>query len=157
MLHFLLSLTLFFSLEPPSWLIEPKDTETLIGSGVMIDCMVKGSPIPQVSWRRAIKSSSRGFESVSQVDSPISASSSFEISLSSLASLFSSSSSTDQMTNAFGEQYHVIRNGPDYHVYENGSLQIAAASSDQIFLCSASNGIGPGISKVVRLSVNGMH
>lgn len=41
--------------------------------------------------------------------------------------------------------------------YENGSLAIhnAHKSDSGFYMCAASNGIGPGISKVIKITVNG--
>lgn len=138
----ILIFALFFT-EPPVWVVEPNDVRELLGSAVVIDCMAKGSPTPQVTWKRMIKSSSpRDLESVSQVDSPLSVSSGVSV-----------PSSSDQLTSS-EKKYHLIRSGPDYQVYENGSLRITTSSSGE-FLCTASNGIGTGISKAVRLTVYG--
>src|SRR5437868_5040566 len=69
------SLRYIFLSEPPVWVIEPKDTRALMGSAVVIDCMVKGFPTPQVTWKRMIKSTASR-ELDSQVDSQISSPSS---------------------------------------------------------------------------------
>lgn len=105
----------------------------------MIDCMVRGYPTPQVTWKRMIKSSSSP-EATASLDHRFAANMD--------TSTVSSSDSTT------GQQYHLIRSGPDYQVYENGSLRITTSFSGDL-LCTASNGIGPGISKAVRLTVNG--
>ena len=63
-------------------------------------------------------------------------------------------SSVGQMT----QQYHLIRSGPHYQVFENGSLRISEVNSlldATSYLCQASNSIGPGLSKMVHLKVNG--
>lgn len=63
-------------------------------------------------------------------------------------------SALGQMT----QQYHLIRSGPHYQVFENGSLRISEVNSildSTNYLCQASNGVGPGLSKMVALKVNG--
>lgn len=55
-------------------------------------------------------------------------------------------------------QYQLIRSGPHYQVFQNGSLRISevhARIDAGLFLCHANNGIGSGLSKVVTLIVNG--
>ena len=55
------------------------------------------------------------------------------------------------------QQYHLIRSGPHYQVYLNGSLRISEVNGLDAtnYLCQASNGVGPGLSKMVTLKVNG--
>ena len=55
------------------------------------------------------------------------------------------------------QQYQLIRSGPHYQVYLNGSLRISEVNSLDAtkYLCQASNGVGPGLSKMVTLKVNG--
>ena len=125
-------------------MIEPQNTRALQGSAAVIDCMVKGYPTPQITWKRMIKSPLSGAEGTEftggdRLDSSLIPT--------------SSPSSSDQVS-VSGKQYHLIRSGPDYQVYENGSLRITTSYSGDL-LCTASNGVGPGISKVVRLTVNG--
>jgi hypothetical protein len=56
-----------------------------------------------------------------------------------------------------GRLYSVISSGPHFEVYVNGSLLIKNAGEDDsgLYLCQASNSIGPGLSKVITLSVHG--
>jgi hypothetical protein len=109
--------------------------------------MVRGYPTPQVTWKRMIKSSS------SSSPEGLSGLSDHRF-VGNNGDSASSSVSSDQVSTS-GQQYHLIRSGPDYQVYENGSLRITTSSSEDL-LCTASNGIGPGISKAVRLTVNGL-
>lgn len=46
---------------------------------------------------------------------------------------------------------------PHLQVYESGSLNILDArdSDHGLYMCQASNGVGPGLSKVIRVTVNG--
>lgn len=118
----------------------------LQGSPLTIDCSVKGFPSPQVTWKRLIKDS----------DAPTSASVNSEVAGQEQedVSSASSSSTADSYVGAH-KQYHLIRSGPDYQVYENGTLRISSTTASGEFLCAAANAIGPGISKVVKVSVNG--
>lgn len=53
--------------------------------------------------------------------------------------------------------YSPISSGPHFEVYANGSLLVKNAGEEDgaFFLCQASNTIGPGLSKVVSLTVHG--
>lgn len=50
-----------------------------------------------------------------------------------------------------------IVSSPHLQVYENGSLNILdARDSDQgYYMCQASNGVGPGLSKVIKVTIHG--
>jgi hypothetical protein len=50
-----------------------------------------------------------------------------------------------------------IVSGPHLQVHENGSLSLldARESDSGYYLCQATNGIGQGLSKVVKISVHG--
>lgn len=175
--HWLFPSYFFSFLVPPEWLIQPKDTRTLLGSPASIDCSVRGSPTPQVIWKRLV-----GKNNAVQLFDTSSRTSSFDTSGSSGSSSVTigiSSSNSNQslhLTNPtinnspsghlIGvdgsgksglQQYHMIRSGPDHQVYENGTLRISRSSIEDRgdYLCAASNGIGPGISKVVHFTVNG--
>lgn len=52
--------------------------------------------------------------------------------------------------------YSPVSSGPHFEVYANGSLLIKSALEEDgaFYLCQASNGIGPGLSKVIRLTVH---
>ena len=114
----------------------------LQGSPLTIDCSVKGFPSPQVTWKRLIKESDAPAPSA---NSEVAGQEQEDV---------SSSSTTDSYVGAH-KQYHLIRSGPDYQVYENGTLRISSTTASGEFLCAAANAIGPGISKVVKVSVNG--
>ncbi|XP_064472105.1 cell adhesion molecule Dscam1-like isoform X2 [Ornithodoros turicata] len=53
-------------------------------------------------------------------------------------------------------EYRQILSGPDYQVFENGTLRISQVQrSDQgSYLCQAANGVGTGLSTVIQLKVN---
>lgn len=46
---------------------------------------------------------------------------------------------------------------PHLQVFENGSLNILDArdTDSGYYMCQASNGVGPGLSKVIRVTING--
>ncbi|RWS06193.1 Down syndrome cell adhesion molecule-like protein Dscam2, partial [Dinothrombium tinctorium] len=64
--------------------------------------------------------------------------------------------SSNAESSAISQQYQLIRSGPHYQVYENGSLRISKSrvSDRGMYLCQATNGIGAGLSTVVQLTVN---
>ncbi|KAL3253629.1 hypothetical protein MRX96_054422 [Rhipicephalus microplus] len=53
-------------------------------------------------------------------------------------------------------EYRQIMSGPDYQVFENGTLRIAQVnvSDRNSYLCQASNGVGTGLSTVITLNVH---
>lgn len=55
------------------------------------------------------------------------------------------------------KDFKPIVSNPHLQVYENGSLTFVDARELDAgyYLCSASNNIGPGLSKVVKINVNG--
>ena len=46
---------------------------------------------------------------------------------------------------------------PHLQVYENGSLNILDARDSDLghYMCQATNGVGPGLSKVIKVTING--
>ncbi|XP_076327660.1 cell adhesion molecule Dscam1-like isoform X1 [Tachypleus tridentatus] len=40
---------------PPSWIVEPQNSEVAQGKSVRIDCSADGSPTPTITWRKATK------------------------------------------------------------------------------------------------------
>lgn len=50
-----------------------------------------------------------------------------------------------------------IVSSPHLQVYENGSLNVLDARDSDAghYMCQALNGVGPGLSKVVRVIING--
>lgn len=61
---------------------------------------------------------------------------------------------SSEMTTA--SHYKLIRSGPHYQVYENGTLRISNTriTDKGTYLCQASNGIGSGLSKMIQLKIN---
>ncbi|XP_075749282.1 cell adhesion molecule Dscam1-like [Rhipicephalus microplus] len=53
-------------------------------------------------------------------------------------------------------EYRQIMSGPDYQVFENGTLRVAQArfSDRGSYLCQASNGVGTGLSTVITLNIH---
>ncbi|XP_054926804.1 cell adhesion molecule Dscam1-like isoform X1 [Dermacentor andersoni] len=53
-------------------------------------------------------------------------------------------------------EYRQILSGPDYQVFENGTLRVAQVrvSDRGSYLCQASNGVGTGLSTVITLNVH---
>lgn len=111
-------------------------------------------PAPVITWERGSHVSSSSLSPASSVSllSPSSPSSSLSSSSSSLS--LSSSNSVIQ-----GPRYYsVILSGSHFEVYANGSLFIKDSTEEDsgFYLCQAANSIGPGLSKVITLTVHGM-
>lgn len=96
------------------------------GQNVLIDCLAEGSPPPSVTWERG---SSNNMDNNNPPSSPGSS----------------------------PRYYSVISSGPHFEVYPNGSLLIKHSLEEDsgFYLCQASNSIGPGISKLLTLTVHG--
>ncbi|OTF83641.1 hypothetical protein BLA29_011525, partial [Euroglyphus maynei] len=41
----------------PSWLIEPKNTQIVLGNSIIIDCNAQGNPKPRVLWKKSTATS----------------------------------------------------------------------------------------------------
>ncbi|XP_076322350.1 cell adhesion molecule Dscam1-like isoform X2 [Tachypleus tridentatus] len=97
---------------PPYWMIEPTNTYVVLNEPVNIDCLAKGYPVPQITWKRAKSGSGTDFEQ--------------------------------------------ILSGPDFQVFENGTLRLAHTKLQDRghYLCQANNGVGSGLSKVVHVTVH---
>lgn len=54
-------------------------------------------------------------------------------------------------------EFRPIVSSPHIRVFQNGSLAIYSAkkSDAAIYLCQSNNGVGPGLSKVLNLTVHG--
>ena len=130
------------------WKIEPKDTSVVGGRSVLIDCLADGVPTPVITWERGATSSS---------SSP-SARSSLPTSALASASGTSGSATSSAVIQA-PRYYSVILSGSHFEVYANGSLFIKDATEEDsgFYLCQASNTIGPGLSKVITLTVRGTY
>lgn len=127
---------------PPSWTHEPNDLYSAVeGSSVVFDCQAAGQPVPQVLWKHLpITVSTTATSHHSQDD------------------LSTVHTDRPTATPVDVNQYQLIRSGPHYQVFENGSLRISEVRSVNDhgqFLCQATNGVGPVLSKVVSLKVNG--
>lgn len=119
--------------------------------------MVKGFPSPQVTWKRLIKESDVNSDSTSLLLTSTSDASTHTPTGQEQIDHVTSTADTSStfVTTAHNKQYLLIRSGPNYQVYENGTLRISSATSSGEYLCAAANSIGPGISKVVKVTVNG--
>lgn len=55
------------------------------------------------------------------------------------------------------KQKRSIVSSPHLQVFENGSLNILDARDSDVghYMCQATNGVGPGLSKVIKVTVNG--
>lgn len=111
-----------------------------------------------MTWERGLSSSPSSSASnlLHQVTSALSTSSA-SLSLPSASSSSSSSSSLLAPSSVSGPRYYsVIPSGPHFEVYVNGSLLIKNTVEEDAgyYLCQASNSIGPGLSKVIQLTVH---
>ena len=62
-----------------------------------------------------------------------------------------------KLTHPSNGQKRAIVSSPHLQVYENGSLNILEARDSDLghYMCQATNGVGPGLSKVIRVTING--
>ncbi|XP_035702855.1 Down syndrome cell adhesion molecule-like protein Dscam2 isoform X2 [Folsomia candida] len=124
---------------PPKWTLEPKDAEFTSNSQIVLDCNSEGYPAPVMSWKRAVGNRPENYRDIPvQSTSPTS---------SSLGSI------TLQHQPGGGV---ISSSSEDVFSLTNGSLIIKSArkSHQGFYLCEASNGIGSGLSKVIRLAIN---
>ncbi|GFR19710.1 down syndrome cell adhesion molecule-like protein 1 homolog [Trichonephila clavata] len=63
----------------------------------------------------------------------------------------------EKASDASARDYRPISTSYHHQIFENGSLTIQDVTDEDAgyYLCQAVNGIGPGLSSVVTLSVNG--
>ncbi|KAK7068344.1 hypothetical protein SK128_025459 [Halocaridina rubra] len=52
---------------PPSWILEPKDSQVLRGQPIVIDCAARGYPEPTLTWKKKVGSGSDAFRNVELV------------------------------------------------------------------------------------------
>ncbi|KOX73570.1 Down syndrome cell adhesion molecule-like protein Dscam2 [Melipona quadrifasciata] len=114
---------------PPRWTVEPIDQNAVVGHGVSIACQAEGFPIPSVTWKQSIelpRTNNGCLPPKHPGDTP-------------------------------GDYRELGYSGTEgVGVAGNGSLVISRVSRDHagFYLCQASNGIGPGLSKLIRLTVH---
>ncbi|UXI18790.1 hypothetical protein NH340_JMT04733 [Sarcoptes scabiei] len=132
----------------PVWLQEPKDIVAVAGQNLMIDCQARGVPGPQIRWK------------VESIDESISSSSSSSASAAS-ASIKKMKNRLNPILGSRSEQpdatlFHTVISNPHIQILENGSLMIKEVNwnDNRRYMCTAFNGIGSGISTIIRLSVH---
>lgn len=142
------------------------------GTSAAIDCVASGNPVPRIVWSRA---------SSTALDSALAAAQSAANATQlqqqqaakhhlgswvniCLANLGNSSElvcvRTSTHTHAHTRYSFLQRSivsSPHLQVHENGSLNILDArdSDHGHYMCQASNGVGAGLSKVIRVTING--
>lgn len=47
---------IFFSIDPPKWLSQPKDTVLNSGDNISLECVAGGHPLPNVTWMKSSES-----------------------------------------------------------------------------------------------------
>lgn len=109
---------------PPRWVLEPESSFVVLGRSVVIDCITDGDPQPKNVWKKDINENRGHYELLSSAE---------EVEEGSLGRV---SRRVQQLS--------------------NGSLLIQRATRDDrgYYLCQATNGIGPDLSKVVPLTVH---
>lgn len=156
----------------PKWSIEPADTNVVRGSSVSVDCVASGFPPPRIIWTKA----------GSELPAPAAGGAASGQGANQAQSTPTNSSSAKQLHNnhlgawvsllllllhlkvhqqtAPNHSVHLQRSivsSPHLQVHENGSLSIVEARDSDFghYMCQAANGVGPGLSKVIKLTVNG--
>lgn len=112
----------------------------------MIDCQARGVPGPQIRWK------------VESVDESISSSSSASAASASIKKM---KNRLNPILGSRSEQpdatlFHTVISNPHIQILENGSLMIKEVNwnDNRRYMCTAFNGIGSGISTIIRLSVH---
>ncbi|RWS12489.1 cell adhesion molecule-like protein [Dinothrombium tinctorium] len=120
---------------PPRWVIEPSDGSVVRGRSLSVDCQAEGFPVPRIRWTKAEGKQARAVLALSESTIKINA--------------FHSPGSSPR-------NFKPIVSSPHLQVYENGSLTLhdARDADGGYYLCQASNRIGSGLSKVVKVTVN---
>ena len=117
----------------PSWSLEPPDElAVLLGARLQVDCLAHGFPAPQVTWRR-----SRGPPEGPEVPSS------------------SDMATKQQVPNSSDSFAELLLPSYRHRPLANGTLvieQVELSDAGQL-MCELTNGIGSGLSKVVRLDV----
>lgn len=141
----------------PVWLYEPKDIVTIAGQMLIINCQAEGIPEPQVRWKVEVNAEDDLLSGLSSTGSSVS-------------SLPSSSALDRQNQNHNNKNkhlepsttdsnfFHAVISNPHMQILENGSLIIKEVNrnDNRRYMCSAFNGVGTGISTIIRLSVHCM-
>lgn len=110
---------------PPRWVVEPQDKSVILGDHTSIVCQADGFPMPAVIWKQAIGEQTGEYREVT--------------------------ARLDDHINKAASSLNSIES------YRNGTLVILNVTRDHEgnFLCQANNGIGGGLSKLIRLTVHG--
>lgn len=111
----------------PKWLIPPPNhvLEVIQGQDVTIDCQASGYPAPRIWWESQITPPSPSRSAAAHTNTP---------------------------------SYQPIISNSHIHALENGSLiikGISRKSDSPAYLCHATNGVGSGISQVVKILIHG--
>lgn len=138
----------------PKWLIPPPNRviQVIQGQDVMIDCQASGFPAPRIWWESQVPSS------LASASLPASSSSLLSLSKSLTRSSAASSSSTATTTSTTTPSYQPVISNSHIHALENGSLIIKGINrrtDSPSYLCHATNGVGSGISQVVKILICG--
>lgn len=114
--------------------MEPQDVEVLHQQPAAVHCRASGFPEPTVTWMKAPESTGG---------------------LSGAAA--GAASGAAAVSEESSGEYSPLSSDPLLTVADNGSVILAAAQPLHAgrYMCQARNGIGPGITKVIHLRVNG--
>ncbi|XP_075585762.1 uncharacterized protein LOC124494681 isoform X5 [Dermatophagoides farinae] len=120
----------------PIWLFEPEDIIAISGQMLVINCQAEGIPEPQVRWK---------VEGNDFLDNNNNAK---KLQPKSIPEISNSNSNSNS--------FHAVISNPHMQILENGSLIIKEVNRDdhRRYMCSAFNGVGSGISTIIRLSVH---
>lgn len=140
-----------FLLVAPVWLYEPKDILTIAGQMLIINCQAEGIPEPQVRWKVEVNDG----DDLSSTGSAVSSSSS---ALDRQNQNHNNKNKHSEPSATDSNFFHAVISNPHMQILENGSLIIKEVNrnDNRRYMCSAFNGVGTGISTIIRLSVHCM-
>lgn len=142
-------------LEPPTWTLEPKDRAVILGHSVTFDAKAEAFPEPIIRWKRSFGNCIPLFCSLSPfLPLPPFASCTLMTHMRWSHVLINHRL---MIVNTDGENFKVIISNANIQTLENGSLTIREVTREDggHYMVQAINGVGPGISHVVKLTVKG--
>lgn len=121
---------------PPRWIHEPQDTALMLGNAVVINCEADGYPVTEITW---LKGGNRAktciFRFVLCCNNTL------------IGLLFSVVRRTEGKSS---KEFKSIQ-------LRNSSLTVDYVTDDDegYYMCTANNGIGSGLKKIIHINVNG--
>lgn len=124
---------------PPRWIIKPTDQDAILGNPIILKCQADGFPIPTLQWKQSIgKSRSKDVASrLIDMWSP---------------HLGDSGEYRELSYSMGGGNSKAL-----IETHSNGSLIIPKVGREHegSYLCQANNGIGAGLSQLIKVTVHG--